>query len=481
MKKTVPIFMSVFLGLVPIYANAACNTPVTLSFEGTQDPDDDEFLYDNQYQFDLTKAGYENTNHKNSGAGRGYECDQYSTGGCSRDDVLTLPAGHIFKGQKVATKTKYQCLAGYGFNDHWSVVDDGKCHTKQWGDISVGKRVDKILSKVDCSGYSLTDDSGVQFHGICREGPMFICKAITCVEGLVANKDGKCVKAAQTTQPTPAPNPNPAPAPNPTPAPTPSCRDGRTTTNGKACCDTGNLGTYNQASDTCTCKSNLDFVIENGRGYCRAKPNAPTYTCPAAQLQWAANLRISCGSNTEIESQIAMIESYCKGTGVSETAFNEYISQLMTLSAQLCNATPNAEQQLCDKIADAHMVGDECKCDDSAKELNRAQQRCVDNAATIASREQATSKANIESIAGKINTLKSGLSTSVWKNKDGNFNTSRLVSDSVAGVVLGTAGGLITSNVIKKNQIKGGFEDISCTVRGQVVAGYGDEFQVGIQ
>ena len=87
----------------------------------------------------------------------------------------------------------------------------------------------------------------------------------------------------------------------------------------------------------------------------------------------------------------------------------------------------------------------------------------------------------ISSIVSNLNRLKDGLNTSVWKNKEGNFNTSRLVSDSVAGVVLGTAGGLITSNVIKKNQVKGGFEDIKCSIRGQVVAGYGDEFQVGIQ
>ena len=69
--------------------------------------------------------------------------------------------------------------------------------------------------------------------------------------------------------------------------------------------------------------------------------------------------------------------------------------------------------------------------------------------------------------------------TSVWKNKSGKFNTARLASDSVAGVVLGTAGGLITSNLVRKNQIRTGFEDISCTVGGQKIADWGDEFTVG--
>lgn len=70
---------------------------------------------------------------------------------------------------------------------------------------------------------------------------------------------------------------------------------------------------------------------------------------------------------------------------------------------------------------------------------------------------------------------------SVWKSSNGSFNYARLASDSIAGVVLGTVGGIITSNVVKKNQIKGGFEDIMCTVGGQNVASWGDEFQVGVK
>ncbi len=70
---------------------------------------------------------------------------------------------------------------------------------------------------------------------------------------------------------------------------------------------------------------------------------------------------------------------------------------------------------------------------------------------------------------------------SVWKTDKGTFNYARLASDSIAGVVLGTAGGIITSNVVKKNQIKNGFEDVMCTVGGQNVANWGDEFRVGVR
>ena len=81
----------------------------------------------------------------------------------------------------------------------------------------------------------------------------------------------------------------------------------------------------------------------------------------------------------------------------------------------------------------------------------------------------------------KMKSLLKGLKTSVWKDKDGKFNKHRLLSDSIAGVVLGTAGGLITSTVMKKVQVKNGYEDIQCTINGQSVASYGDEFSVGIK
>ena len=87
----------------------------------------------------------------------------------------------------------------------------------------------------------------------------------------------------------------------------------------------------------------------------------------------------------------------------------------------------------------------------------------------------------IYAIIDDLKKLSDDMGKSHWKNASGGFNTARLASDSIAGVVLGTVGGVITSNVIKKNQVKGGFEDINCTVGGQRVAGYADEFNVGIQ
>ena len=109
---------------------------------------------------------------------------------------------------------------------------------------------------------------------------------------------------------------------------------------------------------------------------------------------------------------------------------------------------------------------------------------CEKNAeSTVVTAAQATqmSQMRIKKIYSQLNDLSQSLGSSVWKTKEGNFNGARLASDSIAGVVLGTAGGLITSNVIKKNQLSGGFDEIRCSVGGQIVADYGDDFMVGIQ
>ena len=89
--------------------------------------------------------------------------------------------------------------------------------------------------------------------------------------------------------------------------------------------------------------------------------------------------------------------------------------------------------------------------------------------------------ATITGYGSALDGIIGNLDLSVWKNADGKFNTARLASDSIAGVVLGTAGGLITSSVMKKHQAADGFEDLKCVVGGQSVAGWGDVFNVGIQ
>ena len=145
--------------------------------------------------------------------------------------------------------------------------------------------------------------------------------------------------------------------------------------------------------------------------------------------------------------------------------------------------TEKADIQKCNKIKGAEWSDSlGCVCEDSENmEFNKNMTECVEKAELREKRDAAALIARVKETHQKLQKRQAGMKVSVWKDAEGNFNTARLVSDSVAGVVLGTAGGLITSSVVKKNQVENGFEDLKCTVGGQIVADWGDQFRVGIQ
>ena len=89
--------------------------------------------------------------------------------------------------------------------------------------------------------------------------------------------------------------------------------------------------------------------------------------------------------------------------------------------------------------------------------------------------------AEISRYYSRLAEIRAGLKINEWRDAEGKFNTARLASDSIAGVVLGTVGGIVTSKLVKKNQLKKGFEDLDCNIGGQKVADYGDTFRVGLQ
>ncbi len=272
--------------------------------------------------------------------------------------------------------------------------------------------------------------------------------------------------------------------------PAPDCATSRNCKNNPnrgecfACCSVpSSVATWNASTNKCVCKDPAK-KFNSASGQCvvaGTNPTAPTtpdgFKCPDAKIRQLAAWKIKCVNNATIVGLIDSIEAYCSGTDINETVFNNFYNPLVAAHPERCGATPevSAEEELCKKVSDASMVGGVCKCNDANKELDREALKCV-----ISASAQQESKVKIESSIKKIESLQTSMGKSVWKNKEGNFNTSRLASDGIAGVVLGTAGGLITSNVVKKNQIKGGFEDINCTIGGQVVSGWGDEFNVGI-
>ena len=137
----------------------------------------------------------------------------------------------------------------------------------------------------------------------------------------------------------------------------------------------------------------------------------------------------------------------------------------------------------CQQISDAtwNEVAKQCVCNDSNKVVDSTGTKCEYSEEYKNKRAVANATSSISVATGKLDSIVKTLEVNKWKDAEGNFNTARLASDSIAGVVLGTAGGLITSSVVKKHQVEEGFEDLNCTIGGQTVAGWGDVFSVGVK
>ena len=476
MKKILVLSLLGVICFMPaqLLGASTCNSPVTLSFDGNQDPDDDEFLYTSWSEYKATESGYINTGKKTSGSGHGYECDEINSGGCGCGAVITLNKGHVFKGSKVNRKVKYQCNCAW--DDYWKVVNDGTCYAHGFGELEVGQWLKKELTKEECSGYTLTDANGSKFKLLCREGPRLICKAVKCKPGYSLNsKAGTCTisAAAQnlsgTTKKAEKPSGATAPAPakkttTSTPAPAKKTSGGGTggggsssNTDSQNCVNSG--GTWKNRK--CSCSGDAHLTQSADKKTCK---------CTAGYERNAQN---AC---------VPTDETNCKGLGASVAKWenNQCICldtrQIYSLATKKCITNPEVTK--CDKVADAKWTNGKCECIKQGYELKDG--KCVKGAALVSS-EQKESRTKITSVYEKLNAMSGDFKVSVWKNADGNFNTARLASDSIAAVVLGTTGALVTSNIVKKNQVSGGFEDISCQVGGQTVAGWGDEFNVGIQ
>ena len=500
---------------VAMPAFAAKTGPVTLSFVGSQKPWDNEFLYDDQKNYDLVKTSFEN--HKtSSGSGLGYECNRtfrkknqkhfYAPG-----ETLSLPAGHIFEGEPKTAAT-YQCF-GMGDeypDDRWVKVSDGYCDTTAFGQIARGKCVAedggeadagsgkcKKLTLVDCSGYVKSDTNteqtyGTGFEGRCVEvanNPKFTCWVVECDKtmGLVA-ENGKCV-------PAPQPEPEiklcdgdikpgveekkacPAEIENGNECKRvcendgewsdwrvvtckdgynsadngkcvkqspeqKTCRETRSTNAGKACCDTPYVNNWDEKTQTCTCGQNEKFEIYGtNRGRCVKQNNNDN----------GGGQQVEHEPNPNVQNCPSIPYGYINDCPKA----NELITELRTV----CASNPKRGNEVFSDYT-LRINSEIAKCKQDAQNA----QRIADLTKDLFSK--------YDEMTGDV---------SVWKNKEGEFNKARLASDSIAGVVLGTAGGLITSKVVKKSQVKSGFEDVQCTIGGQKVSDWGDEFTVGIQ
>lgn len=367
-------------------------------------------------------------------------------GYCPSQQKVFMNANHYHDGKKIPTAKIYTCVASG--DTRWSeynVMDLAEC-------TKVVCKIDNVLYNID--GWYIMD---------ARDG----------TSGVATGRKNQLLVQSETDlcrckNPTNSSNPEPV---KPSPVKQEPVKPVQPTNPGtKTSCVQQRCGglTGSQKSECVTCCYVPASLAkwENGVCKCQQNPNqkfnpatlqcedvanvapqpvAPQYDCDATKLAQVAKWKVTYGSNLEVSTLINIILDYCNGATRVESVFNAYYVELQALIDSLQKS--EAEAAAAAKIT---------------AQIN-------------------ASKTKISAAVEEMDTISAGFDDSVWKTAEGKFNTSRLVSDSVAGVVLGTAGGLITSNVVKKNQVENGFEDIQCTVGGQVVAGWGDQFRVGIQ
>ena len=325
-----------------------------------------------------------------------------------------------------------------------------QCKTKTMNNMDVGQSFFQV-KKATCltENAPMSDDHGTEFTMTCNEDLTLTCMATNCEDGYTLNPStGKCTKNNNNGGGGGGTGPN-------------QCEQRRCSAlNGSekkeciACCYVpASVAVWSNKKCICIDNDQTFISADNPRngGVCininlptptpapEPEPDPePAYICDPDKMAQINAWAIQYASNTTISAQILAIIQYCNSGNQTANVFLYMYNQLLALINQ-------------------------------------------ENAAAQLTQQQNASRRRIEGAISDIDSVVSTLDRSKWKNAEGGFNTSRLLSDSIAGVVLGTAGGLITSHVVKKNQVEGGFEDIQCTVGGQVVSGWGDEFQVGIQ
>lgn len=120
-------------------------------------------------------------------------------------------------------------------------------------------------------------------------------------------------------------------------------------------------------------------------------------------------------------------------------------------------------------------------CMSTAQMQQIQSQRAEQQAAQQSAQELQNLQSRIDSYAKTILDIEVAHAddkVSVWKNAQGKFNTSRLLSDSIAGIALGTVGGLVVNKVVKDKHVETGFEEIGCAIDDERIADFDDVFVI---
>ena len=378
---------------------------VHMSFDGTQRPADNEFLYSTHEAYLEAERKWRNDSLSLSGVGEVFECDNDH---CKKGTIKQMSKGHSFGGQKINESVTYECKL-----NRWVRVGTESCQfagvniaVGEWYADTAGSKIP--VSYNDC--HQFADGNPV------NKNDMFNVKCERKDNGILMNV---CYKIGANDD-----------------SKLKDCLAKRTTPEGKACCYLSE-SVAKFENGRCVCSGGKTFSIDDyGKGRCTGgnggdDDDGGDDLIPVAQCVTLFN-ELSLYVNTNCVSLSTKVESLmdlCMSGYLTVAMWN---SQNITIRSS-CNNQEN------------------------------------------------TSKQKLVVAAEKLDSIFAGLKKNKWRNEEGKFNTARLASDSIAGVVLGTTGGLITSSVMKKKQVEQGFEDLQCIVGGQPVAGWGDEFMVGIQ
>lgn len=397
-----------------------------------------------------------------------YECDNNQ---CGNNTYVEMPAGHWFDGFERTTTVTYKCVLNIG-NDKWVKVDSTEGLTKctksyeKWG--STGADSDEYIypTKADYDAVTKSEYGHVYEcdSNVCKQGTEITLDSVhyfgkekvttsqryVCVtkggydywmkmDGLC--NGGDCDNASEVPEIGVTPDIK-------------SCKEKRTTAEGKACCDLP-ASDAKWENNQCKCLNDKEFKIVDGRGFCVAKEQPVN----EGDCLYKLTMDVKCNNG----------HTYYKGQELPITK-----EQAERLGG-------------CDRVK-SDIDSLESILAVSKKEITQMQEIiklvCGDSAISISPvvvvyyDEEKIKRAQdtLSNFASRASKEASG-----WKTEDGKFNTMRLASDLSAGVVLGTVGGVVSGVVIKKKQVEKGFDALHCTVGGQTIADWGDTFSVGLQ
>ena len=339
----------------------------------------------------------------------------------------------MVKGLKVKHDMRYN--VAYSGEDFEDVLNDFVNNNKKY----VEDNPDEVIivnGKNVLENWKKYKDVNAMYYFVCRS-PFF--EFAGCKGDYHPDDSGKCVEDAKKT------------------LEKKTCREQRAkmSIEAIACCDTGSGAVWDRIErGKCVCvdsrgnkDSTKEFKIDNGRGKCVAKKSEK-----------------ETKKDDDKEPIMKPVHNCPDDANPDGKGSCQCINDDMDYDGKEC---------VCPKESQKRNGG--CICDDDNKELKNG--KCEYTAEHLAKMEKLLG--DIDKQYNKLISITGNFEVSVWKDAEGNFNTTRLASDSIAGVVLGTVGGIVTATVVKKAQIKQGFEDIQCHIGGQSVANYGDGFTVG--